>query len=175
MFILGCSYEASGDLGTATKVWQTVAGRFPQYSKAGQKLHFYSTVALSRELRQLVVCSPGEFHGACLGLLDRLGFGVTEHYQSSEKSIDFVCTNRKDLHPCHTWLVDISRQTCAVTVEDVGRLMRQMTNHRARFLVMIAPWFGPEALAFCERNLVTARTFDIFNPENPGSAPPGPL
>jgi len=27
---------------------------------------------------------------------------------------------------------------------------------------MIAPWFEPETLAFCNRNLVTVHTFEIF-------------
>ena len=162
MFFLGCSHEANGDLATATRIWQDILERFPYYQKAGQKLHFYSHVALSPKLQRLIVCGQAEFHNSCLELLDRLGYSVKQHYQSSDKSIDFVCTNRKDLHPYHTSLISVNRQTSAVSNDVIAQLMRQGNHLRVRYLVMIAPWFMPDTLAFCQRNLVTARDFGIF-------------
>lgn len=165
-YILGCAYEAIGDLPKAIQIWHAIEKAIPYYQNAVHKLYFYNTVVTDPKLQRFIVSPVKLFREKCLKLLESFEFTMKQVLFENDRVMEFSCLNQHDLHPNYHYLVVITRETNPITPLFIQDKQNTTNSHHGRYLTVVAPMFNDEALRYAEKNLVTVYPFDIFLQKN---------
>jgi tetratricopeptide (TPR) repeat protein len=163
LYLLGCAYELTGELDKATSAWDRIDSSMAAYYEAAQeKVRFYTTVVQSPFERSLVAESSSQFLTHCETLMTAMDFVVKRKVYQDERTIELICTSKKDSYVFYQYYVAISRQTSPAGIPLLKEKLFRKTANRARSLIVIAPWFTDEAEKFAHDQEMSIFTMDVF-------------
>ncbi len=162
LFILGCAYESSGNIDKAIKIWESITKKFQQYKPAKDKLFFYKYIAIDKQIRNFVISPINLFVKATTTLLDKLHYIIKEKLYEDEKNLAYLCSSDKDFHPFFSYLIIVTRQTTPIDKAYINEKLILLNKNRAKFLVIIGPYFSEVSYKFAKSNSVTLYDFSVY-------------
>ncbi|MBN1899603.1 MAG: tetratricopeptide repeat protein [Spirochaetes bacterium] len=162
MYILGCAYEASGNIKKAMKLWTIIQVNFPFNQMAKEKIYFYTRVVTKKKLQEFILSPFGNFIKISEKLIDVMDYSLKEQIYEDEKNLDYLCIYRKDLHPFFHYLVHITRQTAIIDVEYINKKLLLLSRFRAKYLIIVAPYLSDTGIQYAQKNSIFLYDYQIF-------------
>ncbi len=161
-YILGCSYEATGNLDNAIKIWKSIVNDAPYFQPANDKLLFYITIIKDEKIKNFIVSPYEIFHNKCIKLLEHMDYSIEKIILKNESKFEVIANNQKDIHIFKHYYIVISRQTSQITLKDIDYYINNSKRFRIKYIVLIFPYFKDEIKNYCEENSIKVFDFTIF-------------
>jgi tetratricopeptide (TPR) repeat protein len=163
LFLLGCAYEQMGNFDSAITSWKRIDQSAAEYrSAADEKITFYTTIATNQLERTIVSESADDFFTRCEKLLTTLDFSVKRKVYQDDRNFEIICTNRQDSFMSYQYYITFSRQSSPASGSFIKEKLFRKTANRVRSLIIIAPWYSPEAEQTAKDQDTALYTLDIF-------------
>ncbi|HNX58536.1 MAG TPA: hypothetical protein PKK43_05530, partial [Spirochaetota bacterium] len=136
-----------------------------------EKIMFYSEVATDQFTRNIVSESSNDYFSRCEKLLSALDFSIKRKVYQDDRSFEIICTNRQDSFISYQYYIAFTRQSTPASISFIKEKIFRKTANRVRSLIIVAPWFSPEAEAAAKDQDVNLYTLEIFRKQKLNTPP----
>ena len=104
-------------------------------------------------------------------LLSALDFSIKRKVYQDDRSFEIICTNRQDSFISYQYYIAFTRQSTPASISFIKEKIFRKTANRVRSLIIVAPWFSPEAEAAAKDQDVNLYTLEIFRKQKLNTPP----
>lgn len=162
LFVLGCAYEANGQIREAINAWEELRDVRPADIRGKRKLEFFKKVEADSGVMEFIVSPFPDFVLASEKLIHAMNFRIKRQLYTDDRNLEYLCMNAERRNIFQLYRIRFTRQTTPVIIGEVQTFLARMQRERARFGVMIAPVFTDQAKLFGEKNLLDMYDFSVY-------------
>ncbi|MDD5067167.1 MAG: tetratricopeptide repeat protein [bacterium] len=161
-YILGSAYEAQGNLDTAIEIWKRISDYAPFFQPVKEKLFFYERIAKDSSIRSIISMPLDQFIKKCEHLLEKMAYIIKLKIMEEDKNLEYICISQKNTELFNLFLVHITRKSQSIDLEELNSFIIRSKRNKARYVVVIAPYFEENALIMAKQKGLTVYKYDIF-------------
>jgi len=161
-YMLGCAYEAIGNIDKALDIWNEIDSYAPVFQPVKEKISFYRNIAKDEKVRDLFSLDPLLFTERVESLITAMDFDIKKKIFEDDRSLDYLCVSSRSISLFNLFYIHVTRKTQPISIEFLNSLFIKAKQKKTRSVVVIAPYYRDDAMAFAKRSGITAYTFNAF-------------
>jgi len=158
--------EAAGSVESAVQKWSAVKDSSPHYNEAQDKLLFYKNIAKDKLFPKILTMPSNMFDSLSQSLLSYLEYNVKSVLFKDDKLVCYNCSSKRDSHMFGEYIVFSTRLTSPVNEAAINNYISRARYHNIDKVVIIAPMFSDDCLAYASSKNIIIYGFDAFFKNN---------
>jgi len=158
--------EAAGSVESAVQKWSAVKDSSPHYNEAQDKLLFYKNIAKDKLFPKILTMPSNMFDSLSQSLLSYLEYNVKSVLFKDDKLVCYNCSSKRDSHMFGEYIVFSTRLTSPVNEAAINNYISRARYHNIDKIVIIAPMFSDDCLAYASSKNIIIYGFDAFFKNN---------
>ncbi|MBP8082670.1 MAG: hypothetical protein KAZ87_05650 [Spirochaetes bacterium] len=165
-FFYAEALEAAGSIENAVKKWSAVKESSPHYKDAQDKLLFYKNIAQDKLFSKILTMPSNMFDSLSQSLLSHLEYNIKSVLFKDDKLVCYNCSSKRDSHMFGEYIVFSTRHTSPVNEAVINNYISRARYHNIDKIVIIAPMFSDDSLAYASSKNIIIYGFDAFFKNN---------
>jgi len=158
--------ESAGSIESAVNRWNSVKDSSPHYNDARDKLFFYKNIGQDKLISKILSMPSNMFDSLSQSLLSHLDYNVKSVLFKDDRLVCYNCSSKRDSHMFGEYIVFSTRITSPVNEAAINNYISRARYHNIDKVVIIAPMFSDDCLAYASSKNIIIYGFDAFFKNN---------
>jgi len=158
--------ESAGSIESAVNRWNSVKDSSPHYKDSQDKLFFYKNIGQDKLISKILSMPSNMFDSLSQSLLSHLDYNIKSVLYKDERLVCYNCSSKRDSHMFGEYIVFSTRITSPVNEAVINNYISRARYHNIDKIVIIAPMFSDDCLAYASSKNIIIYGFDAFFKNN---------
>ena len=158
--------ESAGSIESAVSRWNSVKDSSPHYNDARDKLFFYKNIGQDKLISKILSMPSNMFDSLSQSLLSHLDYNIKSVLFKDDRLVCYNCSSKRDSHMFGEYIVFSTRITSPVNEAAINNYISRARYHNIDKIVIIAPMFSDDCLAYASSKNIIIYGFDAFFKNN---------
>lgn len=158
--------ESAGSIESAVNRWNSVKDSSPHYNDARDKLFFYKNIGQDKLISKILSMPSNMFDSLSQSLLSHLDYNIKSVLFKDDRLVCYNCSSKRDSHMFGEYIVFSTRITSPVNEAAINNYISRARYHNIDKIVIIAPMFSDDCLAYASSKNIIIYGFDAFFKNN---------